>query len=205
MGYDQDGTAGVGKSSGCSSVWAAAGIRPVPTPAPDVRPLRTPSPGAITPADLDRMLHVWQSRLTGGRSPSTVGLAFLDWAAHAANAPFQTAALGRTALAQWQRLARAAVGGETVIAPQPGDDRFARPAWKQRPSTCWPKRCCSVRNGGRTSCAAPAGSAARPTHGRLLHAAMARSDVAVQCALAQPRGDTGHLHEQRRQSCGGAA
>jgi polyhydroxyalkanoate synthase len=86
-----------------------------------------------TPADLDRMLHAWQSRLTGGRSPSTVGLAFLDWAAHAANAPFQTAALGRMAIAQWQRLARAALGGETVIAPQPGDDRFAHPAWKQRP------------------------------------------------------------------------
>jgi polyhydroxyalkanoate synthase subunit PhaC len=74
-----------------------------------------------------------KSRLTGGRSPSTVGLAFLDWAAHAANAPFQTAALGRTALAQWQRLMRAAMGGETVIGPRPGDDRFTHPAWKQRP------------------------------------------------------------------------
>ena len=104
-----------------------------PPPLPDVRPIQGPSLGVITPADLDRMLHVWQSRLTGGRSPSTVGLAFLDWAAHAANAPFQTAALGRTALAQWQRLARAAMGGETVIAPQPGDDRFAHPAWRQRP------------------------------------------------------------------------
>jgi hypothetical protein len=91
MGCDQHGTPPVGKSSGCSSVWGAAGIRPAPTLAPDVRPLRAPSPGAITPADLDRMPHVWQNRLTGGRSPSTVGLAFLDWAAHAANAPFQTA------------------------------------------------------------------------------------------------------------------
>jgi transposase InsO family protein len=63
-------------------------------PLPDIRPLRTPSAGAITPADLDRMLHVWQSRLTGGRSPSTVGLAFLDWAAHAANAPFQGPCFG---------------------------------------------------------------------------------------------------------------
>ncbi len=104
-----------------------------PPPLPDVRPIQGPSLGVIMPADLDRMLHVWQSRLTGGRSPSTVGLAFLDWAAHAANAPFQTAALGRTALAQWQRLARAAMGGETVIAPQPGDDRFAHPAWRERP------------------------------------------------------------------------
>jgi len=85
------------------------------------------------PADLDRMLHVWQSRFTGGRSPSTVGLAFLDWTAHAANAPFQTAALGRTALAQWQRLAHAVVGSAPVIAPQPDDRRFAHPAWQRRP------------------------------------------------------------------------
>ena len=104
-----------------------------PVALPDLRPVETPSLGETTPADLDRMLHAWQSHLTGGRSPSTVGLAFLDWAAHAANAPFQMAAVGRTALAQWQRLARAAIGGETVIAPQPGDDRFAHPAWKQRP------------------------------------------------------------------------
>jgi|GEM_PF-4138354 len=45
---------------------------------------------ATIPVLLDRMLHVWQSQLTGGRSPSTVGLAFLDWAAHAANALFET-------------------------------------------------------------------------------------------------------------------
>jgi polyhydroxyalkanoate synthase len=47
--------------------------------------------------DLDRLLHNWQARFTGGRSPSTVALAFTDWAAHAANTPFKTAALGRAA------------------------------------------------------------------------------------------------------------
>jgi phosphotransacetylase len=46
-----------------------------------------------TAADLDRLWHSWQSRFTGGRSPSTVSLAMLDWAAHAANAPFQMAEL----------------------------------------------------------------------------------------------------------------
>src|SRR5271168_3512307 len=98
----------------------------MPTPArplvqpPDIRRPPEPSPRMTAAAGLDRMLHVWQSRNTAGRSPSTVGLAFLDWAAHAANAPFQTAELGRAALAQWQRLVRAAMGGKTVIEPQPG-------------------------------------------------------------------------------------
>jgi polyhydroxyalkanoate synthase len=91
------------------------------------------APRATTPADLDRMLHAWQSRFTGGRSPNTVSLAFKDWTAHLANAPFQTAELGRTALAQWQRLAQAAMGGEQAIAPRPGDHRFGHPAWQRRP------------------------------------------------------------------------
>ena len=57
-------------------------------------------PAMSMPESLDRMLHVWQSRYTGGRSPSTVGLALLDWAAHATNSPFQTAALAGTAFEQ---------------------------------------------------------------------------------------------------------
>jgi polyhydroxyalkanoate synthase subunit PhaC len=84
-------------------------------------------------ANLDRMLHAWQSRFTGGRSPSTLSLAFMDWAAHAADAPFQTAALARTAMAQWLRLTQTAMGGEKAIVPQIGDRRFAHPAWQQRP------------------------------------------------------------------------
>ena len=100
---------------------------------PDVTSEVAPVRGGLTPADLDRMLHDWQSRFTGGRSPSTVSLALLDWAAHAANAPFQTATLARTAMAQWGRLAATMIGGEDAIAPQPDDHRFASPAWKQRP------------------------------------------------------------------------
>jgi polyhydroxyalkanoate synthase len=103
---------------------AAAPARAV-SPAPPTR--------ATTPADLDRMLHDWQSRFTGGRSPSTVSLAFLDWAAHAANAPFQTAALGQTAMEQWRRLALAAMGGAPAIEAEPADHRFANPAWTQPP------------------------------------------------------------------------
>ena len=71
--------------------------------------------------------------LLGGRSPSTVALACLDWAAHAANAPFQTADLGRTAVAQWGRLMRTAMGQGTPVVPKSDDHRFANPAWQQRP------------------------------------------------------------------------
>jgi polyhydroxyalkanoate synthase subunit PhaC len=96
-------------------------------------PLKAPVLPVNAPENLDRMLHVWQSRYTGGRSPSTVGLAFLDWAAHATNSPFQTAALASTAIAQWSRLARTAIGAEKPIAPKPDDHRFASPAWQQYP------------------------------------------------------------------------
>jgi polyhydroxyalkanoate synthase len=89
-------------------------------------------PGS-TPADLDRKLHDWQSRFTGGRSPSTVALAMCDWFAHAANAPFQTTRTLGTAAAQWQRLARAAASGVPVIAAAAGDRRFVAPAWRQPP------------------------------------------------------------------------
>jgi polyhydroxyalkanoate synthase len=82
---------------------------------------------------LDQMLHAWQSHFTGGRSPSTLGIACLDWAAHAVNAPFEMAELGCLALAQWGRLAKAAAEGELAIEPAPGDNRFADPAWRQFP------------------------------------------------------------------------
>ncbi len=116
-----------------------------------------PAYGGI-PAGLDRFLHNWQSHFTAGRSPSTLSLAFLDWAAHAANSPFQTAMFWQTALVQWQRLAQAAMGGEKAIAPQPDDRRFAHPAWQTPPTTCSPRRYSSGRNGGTALCAVPAGS-----------------------------------------------
>ena len=111
-------------------------------PKPTLAPITPPDiwqPEALSPpklsaeADLDRLLHASQSRFTAGRSPSILGLAFSDWAVHALNAPFQTAALARTAMAQWQRLAHTAMGGSKAIAPLPGDSQFAHPAWQQRP------------------------------------------------------------------------
>jgi polyhydroxyalkanoate synthase len=106
-------------------------IKPAPG-RPDAAPPAAGPPES--PArTLDRMLHNWQSRYTGGRSPSTVALAMLDWVAHAANAPFETAAMGHVALQQWQRLIRTATGGPESIAPAAEDHRFASPAWRTPP------------------------------------------------------------------------
>lgn len=102
---------------------------PLSAPLPPVaNPDRPPSPGATTGAVLDQMLHAWQGHFTGGRSPSTLGMAFLDWAAHAINAPFEMAELAGLAGAQWGRL----MGGAAIEAA-PGDHRFSDPAWKQFP------------------------------------------------------------------------
>lgn len=84
-------------------------------------------------AEIDGQLHAWQSQFTGGRSPSTVGLAFTDWAAHAANAPFETAEFLAASFTQWRRLASAMISGTPAIAPAPEDRRFNDMAWKQRP------------------------------------------------------------------------
>ncbi len=91
-----------------------------------------PAPESMARA-LDRLLHNWQSRYTSGHSPSTVALAFMDWAAHTANAPFATATMGSKAFTQWQRLAGIMMGGGNSIAPVAGDRRFADPAWQAPP------------------------------------------------------------------------
>src|ERR1700753_1423355 len=80
-------------------------------------------PRLTRPADLDRHLHVLQSRFTGGRSPSTVGLAWLDWMAHAANTPFKAASWGESAFAKCQRLLPTARGAPPAITPAPEDHR----------------------------------------------------------------------------------
>lgn len=83
-------------------------------------------------ASLDRMLHAAQGRITFGLSPLAQGLAFLDWAAHAGNAPFACLGLAQTAMRQWQRLFAAAADGPAIVPPL-GDHRFQDPAWQERP------------------------------------------------------------------------
>jgi polyhydroxyalkanoate synthase subunit PhaC len=82
-------------------------------------------------ADLDRWLHVWQSRMTGGQSPGTLALACADWLTHALNTPFQMGDLYRSAASQWLHLAGIAAGKAPPVAATDSDHRFTAAAWQQ--------------------------------------------------------------------------
>ena len=93
----------------------------------------TPPPWSL--AALDRRVHSAQARLTQGLSPEAIALAFLDWGMHLANAPYHRVDLARLALEQARSLLAAVLGFAPApcIEPQPGDHRFASPAWQQQP------------------------------------------------------------------------
>jgi polyhydroxyalkanoate synthase len=90
------------------------------------------APGDAGIAQLDGRLHAAQGRIFGGLSPAAIGLAFLDWGVHLANAPFGRVALAKEAMRQWTRLL-AAVAGQPAIDQLPADPRFRDPAWGQDP------------------------------------------------------------------------
>jgi polyhydroxyalkanoate synthase len=88
---------------------------------------------------IDRFLHANEGRLTAGISPSSVMLAYLDWAVHLANSPGKQAVLVQKALrksvkfgAYLQRLVSGKEEGH-CIEPLPQDHRFRSPDWQQIP------------------------------------------------------------------------
>ena len=89
---------------------------------------------------LDRSLHASVARFTGGLSPAALLEAYLDWAAHLANAPGKRLQLNEKAVRKATRFARYAyqyaVEGKTsenCIAPLPQDHRFVSDAWQKWP------------------------------------------------------------------------
>ncbi|MGZ3344725.1 MAG: PHA/PHB synthase family protein [Caulobacteraceae bacterium] len=93
-------------------------------------------PRSLAWADFDRLLHAWQGKAFGGVSPLTIPLAFGDWAAHAANAPFRAVGLAlKGARSAAQVFGAAVTGGWT--APEPLDHRFSDPRWLQLPFALW--------------------------------------------------------------------
>ncbi len=103
-------------------------------------PPSPPVPSAAAPADrtadaarLDTLVHAAEGRITRGLSPTALGLAWLDWATHLANAPFRRLALTADALHQLRRFAEVAATGTPAVIPPPGDLRFADPGWRQPP------------------------------------------------------------------------
>lgn len=91
-------------------------------------------------ADLvDRATGASLALLTGGIAPASIGAAFADWLLHLAQSPGRQARLGadavRTAALFADHMRRSLTSGDAppCIAPPPGDDRFADPAWQDPP------------------------------------------------------------------------
>ncbi len=88
---------------------------------------------------VDRFLHALEARTTGGISPSSALLAYLDWAVHLANSPGKQGELATKALRKsirlnvhaWRMLAGRAEG--PCIEPLPQDRRFRAPEWQAFP------------------------------------------------------------------------
>jgi polyhydroxyalkanoate synthase len=130
---------------------AAAHLKAVPASSPKTTPSKAP-PVVVEPDDeenvhgfpLDRLLHAWQARLTGGLSPAALQQASADWAIHLINQPGKQADLVRKASRKWLRFldyaARAPMAPDTkpAIEPLPGDRRFLGPDWQKLPySLLW--------------------------------------------------------------------
>ncbi|MEO1091581.1 MAG: alpha/beta fold hydrolase [Pseudomonadota bacterium] len=100
-----------------------------------------PSPLRADHANLDRVLHAWQARLTAGLSPPAVAAAWGDWLVHLANAPGKRASLCDLALTDGVRLGLFArsLGSEEGPAPFVDmiDGRFSGEAWQRWPFQLW--------------------------------------------------------------------
>ena len=87
---------------------------------------------------IDRMRDASSAKFTGGLSPTSLTLAYLDWAFHLAGAPGKQLELASKAVRKALRLAGYAASGllepeaDPCIEPLPGDRRFAAPKWSGR-------------------------------------------------------------------------
>jgi len=92
-------------------------------------------------ANLDRMVHAWLGRFTGGISPASLLFAYLDWLVHLAFSPAKQAELGEKAIRKALRLSLYMQqcardrDAEPCIEPLPQDRRFAGGDWQRWPYT----------------------------------------------------------------------
>lgn len=92
---------------------------------------------------LDRMREALTAQMTGGLSPTSLALAFIDWSIHLASAPGKCTELavkaGRKASRLGAHIAAAGLAGDahTCIEPLPGDYRFAAEGWRKPPYNLW--------------------------------------------------------------------
>ncbi len=117
-----------------------AAVRPVQRTGPR-RKETTPPPLPFAPSweNLDRLLHAFQARFTGGFSPPGTALARLDWWMHLANAPGRQAALAQKAwlggleLLSWAGRAMLGQNEPGPFQPAAHDHRFDHPDWRRPP------------------------------------------------------------------------
>ena len=87
----------------------------------------------------DRFLHAAEAKLTGGISPASAMLAYLDWAVHLANSPGKQNELVKKAIRKSVLLSSYLEGlctcktDKPCIAPLPQDKRFSAPEWQTFP------------------------------------------------------------------------
>ena len=88
---------------------------------------------------IDRMREAASAKFTGGLSPTSLMLAYLDWAIHLAGAPGKQLELAGKAVRKASRLGAHAIAclsapdAAPCIEPLPGDRRFAAPEWRTPP------------------------------------------------------------------------
>ncbi|HOD36640.1 MAG TPA: alpha/beta fold hydrolase [Syntrophales bacterium] len=98
---------------------------------------------AVAGTQLDRMVHAWLGRFTGGISPASLLFAYLDWSVHLAFSPAKQAQLSEKALRKWLRLLlymRQCTRDQHAapcIEPLPQDRRFVGEDWQRRPYNLW--------------------------------------------------------------------
>lgn len=101
---------------------------------------RDPSKSVNT---LDRIIHAAEGKITAGISPTSMMLAYIDWAIHLANSPGKQGELIKKAMKKNSRFLSYVVkclthlgndvDNQRCIEPLPQDKRFESDAWKRLP------------------------------------------------------------------------
>ena len=92
---------------------------------------------------IDRMQDTMISRFSGGISPASLTLAYMDWALHLQASPGKQLEAIQKAHRKVSRLSTYMLStlnqeeAECCIEPLPGDNRFRGEAWKKQPFALW--------------------------------------------------------------------
>jgi polyhydroxyalkanoate synthase len=102
-------------------------------------PRRSPPARFRALEDIDRMTNIALGQFSGGVSPASLAMAYLDWTVHLAASPGKQFQLGAKAARKAMRLGSYALSSavtgnaEPCIKPLPGDHRFDHPGWQRFP------------------------------------------------------------------------